>query len=67
MQLRLMTLTLADCGSNGDDANGAPTLSPTASAWAAIEAMEQARTDRVSVEGKGTLTRRNIFDALGAS
>lgn len=67
MQLRLMTLTLADCGVDEVDANGIPTLAPSASAWEAIEKMEQERTDRVRVEGKGPLTRRRIFDTLGAS
>jgi hypothetical protein len=62
-----MTLALADCGRSDGGANGAPKLSPAASAWEAIEAMEQARTDRISLDGGGMLTRAKIFDTLGAS
>jgi osmoprotectant transport system ATP-binding protein len=67
MQLRLMTQELGECGVDGEDANGAPELPPSASGWEAIEKMEAERTDRVRVQGKGTLTRRRIFESLGAS
>ena len=67
MQLRLMTLTAGDCGVDPVESNGAPEVAPSTSAWEAIEKMEQARIDRVAVEGKGTLTRRRIFDTLGES
>ena len=68
MQLRLMTLPVTDCGLDGDAADAAaPSVAPSLSAWEAIEQMERARTDRLRVEGLGLVTRRNIFDALGAA
>jgi osmoprotectant transport system ATP-binding protein len=70
MQLRLMTLAVGECTTSGDaaeEANGAPEIASTASAWEAIEKMEHARTDRLRVQGKGVLLRRRIFDTLGAS
>jgi osmoprotectant transport system ATP-binding protein len=67
MQLRLMTLTLEECMTGGEKAagEGAPAAPPSTSAWEGIERMEQAKTDRLRVEGRGVLTRRRIFDALG--
>jgi osmoprotectant transport system ATP-binding protein len=69
MQLRLMTLSLLDCGPGveGLPASGAPSVPATMTAWEAIERMEQAKCDRVDVEGKGALSRRRIFDTLGSS
>jgi osmoprotectant transport system ATP-binding protein len=69
MQLRLMTLSVAECvpGAAATDADGAPVVSASTSAWEAIEKMEQARTDRLGVEGRGLVTRGSIFEALGAS
>jgi osmoprotectant transport system ATP-binding protein len=69
MQLRLMTLSMNDCASSVEsiDADGAPLASASTSAWEAIEQMDQAKTDRVRLEGGGVLTRRRIFETLGAS
>jgi osmoprotectant transport system ATP-binding protein len=68
MQLRLMTLSVSDCGPGAESLapNGAPRTPPSTSAWEAIERMEEAKADRVEVEGHGVLSRRRIFDTLGA-
>jgi osmoprotectant transport system ATP-binding protein len=68
MQLRLMTLSIGDCeAAEKVEANGVPTVEASASAWEAIERMESASTDRLRVRGKGVVTRRCIFETLGAS
>ena len=64
-----MTLSVGECvsGAEAADASGSPAILPSATAWEAIERMEQAKTDRLRVDGGGVVLRRQIFDTLGAS